>query len=155
MKKLNIFLGIVLGVLVILVAYFFIGGTLGASVSTASALATDQADAYASIQNILSSDSAPQQFADAPDSADDCTLIDVTITLKNRGMFPAEWISMSVTPASGDIAVYSLTGEGSNIASYSAGQVNLKLITTTPTETRTITIQYYVFGMLRSITVTI
>ena len=54
----------------------------------------------------------------------------------------------------GDIAVYALTGEGSDIAARDSGTVNLKLITTAPADARrTIRVQYYVYGMKREITV--
>ena len=54
----------------------------------------------------------------------------------------------------GDIAVYSLTGEGSDIEARGTGQVNLKLVTTAaPDAPRACTIQYYIYGMERTITV--
>lgn len=155
MKKLNIFLAVILAVLVLLAAYFLIGGTLSASVNPASAAASDHPEAFESIQNILSSGAAPDQFSPAPESAEGCTLIDATITLRNRGLFPAEWVSIRVTPASGDIAVYSLTGEGSSIPAGGSGQVNLKLITANASAARTVELQYYVFGMPRTVHVTI
>lgn len=154
MKKLNIFLLIVLLILIGLTAWFLIGGTLSASVYSVTAPASDHPEAFASIQNILRSGSAPQQFAEVPADASGCTLVDTTITLRNRGLFPAEWLDAAVTAASGDIAVYSLTGEGSSVPTGGPSQLNLKLITTAPADVvRSITIRYYVFGMLRSITV--
>lgn len=154
MKKLNVFLLIVLILLVGLVAWFLIGGTLGASAYSLTAPASEHPDAFASIRNILNSGSAPQQFAAAPESADGCTLVDTTITLTNRGLFPAEWVDATVTAASGDIAVYSLSGEGSTVPAGASSQVNLKLITNAPADTvRVITLRYYVYGMLRSVTV--
>lgn len=154
MKKLNIFLLIVLILMVGFAGWFMIGGTLRAQVYTATAPASEHPDACASIQSIIASGAAPQQFAPLPSTPDGCTLVDTTITLSNIGLFDAEWIDISVTPASGDIAVYSLTGEASSLAAGSNGQVNLKLLTTAPAETtRKIKLNYYIYGMLRSITV--
>ena len=154
MKKLNVFLLIVLILLLAFVAYFFIGGSLQTGVSAASAPASDYLDVCASIQNIVSSGSAPQQFAELPSSPEGCTLVDMTITLSNYGLFDAEWIDISVEPASGDVAVYSLTGESSTLSARTTGQVNLKLLTTAPEgTTRKVTLNYYVFGMKRSVTV--
>lgn len=154
MKKLNIFLLIVLILMLGFVAYFLIGGTMKAEVYTATAPAMDHIDACKSIQSIVNSGAAPQQFTALPSSPEGCTLVDTTITLTNPGLFDAEWIDISVTPAAGDIAVYSLTGEASSLASRTSGQVNLKLITTAPAETRRkITLNYYVFGMMRSVSV--
>lgn len=154
MKKLNIFLLIVLILMVGFAGWFLIGGTLRAQVYTATAPASDHPDACASIQTIVSSGAAHQQFGQLPNSPAGCTLVDTTVTLSNIGLFDAEWIDISVTPASGDIAVYSLTGEASSLAAGTSGQVNLKLLTTAPADTkRRITLNYYIYGMLRSITV--
>lgn len=155
MKKLNIFLAVILAILVILVAYFLLGGTLSAAVHSVSAPASEQPEAFQSIQNILAASAAPDQYSSAPESADGCTLIDANITLRNRGLFPAEWVSIHVTPVPGDIAVYSLTGEGTSIPTGGSGQVNLKLITTDAAASRTVELRYYVFGMLRKVRVTV
>lgn len=154
MKKLNVVLLIVLILLLAFVVYFFVGGTLGTRASVATAPASDYPDVCASITNIVNSGAAPQQFAALPSSPEGCTLVDMTVTLSNRGLFDAEWISISVEPAEGDIAVYSMTGESSTLAARSSGQVNLKLVTTAPAGTaRKVTLNYYVFGMLRSVTI--
>lgn len=154
MKKLNIFLLIVLILMVGFAAWFMIGGTLRAQIYTATAPASEHPDACASIQNIITSGAAHQQFGQLPASPDGCTLVDTTITLSNIGLFDAEWIDISVSPAPGDIAVYSITGEASSLAAGANGQVNLKLLTTAPAETpRKITLNYYIYGMLRSVTV--
>ena len=156
MKKLNVFLLVVLLVLIALAVWFFAGSYLSAEAHIITAAASEHPDAFASIQNVLASGSAPQQFTgDVPQSADGCTLLDVTIALTNHGVLPAEWLDAAVTAQPGDIAVYSLTGEGSDIPGRSTGQINLKLITTEPAATpHTITLRYYVFGMPRTLTVT-
>lgn len=154
MKKLNVFLLIVLILLLAFAAYFFIGGTLRTEVYAATAPASDYPDVCTSIQNIITSNAAPQQFAELPASPEGCTLVDMTITLSNYGLFDAEWIDIIVEPAEGDIAVYSLTGETSTLSARSSGQVNLKLVTSAPAGTaRKVTLSYYVFGMLRTVTV--
>ena len=154
MKKLNIFLTIVLLILLALAGWYLIGGTLNAEVYSITAPASEHPDAYASIQNVILSGSAPQQFAAELPSIENCTLVDTTITLANNGLFPAEWLDIRVEASDGDIAVYSLTGEGSDLAARSIGQVNLKLITTArPDAVRTIRIQYYVYGMPRTLTI--
>ena len=156
MKKLNIFLFIVLLALIALAVWCLAGSHLSAQMQILTAAASEHPDAFASIQNGLASGSAPQQFTGTlPQSADGCTLVDVTITLTNSGLLPAEWLDAAVTAQPGDIAVYSLTGEGSDIPGRSAGQINLKLITAEPAATpHTITLRYYVFGMPRTLTVT-
>ena len=157
MKKLNFFLLIVLLVLIALTVWILAGSHLSAEAHIITASAAEHPDAFASIQNVLASGSAPQQFTgDLPQSADGCTLVDVTVTLTNSGLLPAEWLDAAVIAQPGDIAVYSLTGEGTDIPGRSTGQINLKLITTAaPGIQRTVEIHYYIFGMLRSISLTI
>ena len=82
------------------------------------------------------------------------TLMDINVTLTNRGMFPAEWLHITAVGAPGDIAVYAITGEGSDVAPRDSATVNLKLVTTAPADApRSILIQYYVHGVKREITV--
>ena len=119
MKKLNVFLLIVLILMLAFVAYFFIGGTLHAQTSIATASASDYPDVCKSITNIVNSGAAPQQFAELPASPNGCTLVDMTISLTNPGLFAAEWLDFSVAPANGDIAVYSMTGETTSNTSIS------------------------------------
>ena len=155
MKKLNIFLLIILILLLGFVAYFFIGGTLAAQANIVTAPASDHREAFDSIRGVVASNAAPQQYAGSlPQSPEGYTLIDVSITLTNNGLFPAEWLHITAAPLPGDVAVYSLTGEGSDIAARSASQVNLKVVTTEASDAdRTVTITYYTYGIPRRIDV--
>lgn len=155
MRKITIILGVIFILLVGLAVYFFVGGTLNAQIKTLTANAAEYPDAFNSIRNVLESGSAPQYFSTSGlGEADQYTLVDVTISLENPGLFAAEWLDVRVQGVSGDVAVYSLTGATSSIGARSAGQVNLKLITTAdPNAIRAYQIQYYVYGMKRTITV--
>ena len=136
-------------------AWFYFGGTLRADPYIQTADAADYPEAFSAIRSLLDSDSAPQILGNTAPSEDPAgyILVNITVTLHNRGLFPAEWLHASVKGAPGDIAVYAVTGEGSDIAARDSGQINLKLITTAPPETeREISIQYYVHGMKRTIT---
>ena len=65
-------------------------------------------------------------------------------------------LNIKLTGVTGDIAVYSLTGDGSDVAARSAGQVNLKLITRAGQQAaRSLSIQYYVYGISRTINIPI
>ena len=157
MKPLNVFLALLLVLALAFMAFFFAGSALSASVSHIAARASDYPEAFASIRNVVSSDAAPQVFSgETIENAVDYGLLDVNITLANRGIFDAEWLNITVNGASGDVAVYSLTGQGTDIPARSASAVNFKLITrTSESAPRSVTIQYYVFGVSRSITVDI
>ncbi|MBQ8110889.1 MAG: hypothetical protein IJ124_12090 [Clostridia bacterium] len=156
MRKLTALLAIIFTLLLGFAAWFYFGGTLRAQVYIQSAAASEYPEAYGAIRSLLASNSAPQRFDGSPlhEDAAGYTLVNVTITLTNRGLFAAEWLDIRAGAVPGDIAVYALTGEGSDIAPRDSGQVNLKLITTaSPAAERPITIQYYVHGMKREITV--
>jgi hypothetical protein len=105
---------------------------------------------------VLEGGTAPQVLDGGSLSEDPSpyTLMDVNVTLANRGLFPAEWLHISMEGAPGDIAVYAVTGEGSDVPARDSGSVNLKLVTTaSPDAPRRIAIQYYVHGVKREITV--
>lgn len=156
MRKLTALLATVFTLLLGFAIWFYFGGTLRAQVYIQTADAADYPEAYGAIRDLLASGSAPQRFdgAPLPEEAQGLRLADVNVTLTNRGLFAAEWLDIRVEPVPGDIAVYALTGEGSDIAARDSGQVNLKLITTAPPDAeRNIVIQYYVHGMKRRIEV--
>ena len=156
MRKLTAVLAVILLLLLGFAAWFWLGGTLRADVAIQTARAADYPEAFAAIRDLLESGSAPQVLGGGAVSEDPSayTLADIRVTLTNRGFFPAEWLDIRAEGIEGDIAVYALTGEGSDIAARDRGQVNLKLITTArPDAERNIAIQYYVHGMKRTITV--
>ena len=156
LKPLNFILCLILVLMLAFAAFFFAGGTLTASASSISAAAADYPEAFDAIRSVISTDTAPQLLStEALGDAADYTLVDVNITLSNRGIFDAEWLNIQLEGAPGDVAVYSLTGDGLDVPSRSSAQVNLKLLTRAPANaTRRITIQYYVYGISRSVHVT-
>ena len=156
MKPLNLILCLILVLMLAFVAFFFAGGTLTTSASSITAAAADYPEAFDSIRNVISTNTAPQLLSNEPlGDAADYTLVDVNISLSNRGVFDAEWLNIQVEGAPGDVAVYSLTGDGLDVPARSSAQVNLKLLTRAPADTaRRITIQYYVYGISRSVHVT-
>ena len=143
-------------ILVLILAFcgfFYTGGTLQAQVSSITASAAEYPDAFSSIRSVIATGTAPQVFtADPLDSPENYSLVDVSISLTNRGIFDAEWLNIQAEGITGDVAVYSLSGDGSDIPARSTGQVNLKLITRAPAESlRNLSIQYYVYGISRTI----
>ena len=155
MKKLTLFLGLLLALMLGFVGVFWLGGSLVAEPRVLTAGAAEYPTVFESIRGVLATGAAPQTFDANPlGDAENYTMMDVTIALKNRGFFPAEWLHVECAAQPGDIAVYSLTGEGSDIPARGSGQVNLKLITTSASlEGRTVSLEYYVHGMKRTITV--
>ena len=154
MRKLTIFLGTLLALMLGCVGVFWFGGSLSATARVLTAGAADYPKVYESIRGVLASGAAPQAF-DATPLGDPAQyeLVDITVDLKNRGFFPAEWLHVECQARPGDVAVYSLTGEGSDVPARGAGQVNLKLITTGDAGGRAVTLEYYVYGMKRTVTV--
>ena len=134
-------------------AFFYTGGTLKAQVNSITAGAAEYPDAFESIRSVVASGAAPRQFSqDALDNPANYSLVDVTINLTNRGIFAAEWLNVQLEPVTGDVAVYSLSGDGVDVSARSTAQVNLKLVTRAPAgSVRTVSIQYYVYGVSRTI----
>ena len=156
MRKLTILLAIVLALLLGFAGWFYLGGTLRSAVAAQSAPAADYPEAFGSIRSLVAGGAAPQVLGGGALSEDPSpyTLMDINVTLTNRGLFPAEWLHITMEGAPGDIAVYAITGEGSDVAPRDIATVNLKLVTTATADApRSIVIQYYVHGMKREITV--
>jgi len=157
LKPFNVVLSLILILLLAFGAFFFAGGTLRAEAGSITASAADYPEAFDSIRSVLESNTAPQTFSSDPlDDAANYSLVDINISLTNRGIFDAEWLNIQLQGVTGDIAVYSLTGDGTDVPSRSSAQTNLKLITRAPADVRReITIQYYVYGISRTITVAV
>ena len=138
-------------------AYCYLGSTLQPTVTCISAAAADYPDAFDSICAVIERGSAPQTFSeDIPDDAANYSLLDISVALRNRGIFDAEWLNITLSGVSGDVAVYSLTGNGTDVAARSTEEINLKLITCADVNaTRTLSIQYYVYGISRTVNVKI
>ena len=157
MRTLTVFLSLILILMLSFCAFFYAGGTLRAEVSCITASAAEYPDSFASVQNVLATGSAPIVLSDANlDDPSGYYLVDVNIILTNRGIFDAEWLNIQTQGAQGDIAVYSLTGDGSDVPARSTGQVNLKFVTrASGSVPRSLTIQYYVYGISRTIELTL
>ena len=155
MRTLTVFLSLILILMLSFCAFFYAGGTLRAEVSCITVPAADYPEAFASVQHVLASNSAPIVLSDASlDDISACSLVDVNIILTNRGIFDAEWLNIQTRGADGDVAVYSLTGDGTDVPARSTGQVNLKFVTrASGSVPRSLTIQYYVYGISRTIEV--
>ena len=153
MKPATVVLSLILILMLALGAFFYTGGTLKAQVNSITADAAEYPDAFESIRSVVASGAAPRQFSqDALDNPANYSLVDVTINLTNRGIFAAEWLNVQLEPVTGDVAVYSLSGDGVDVSARSTAQVNLKLVTRAPAgSVRTVSIQYYVYGVSRTI----
>lgn len=84
-------------------------------------------------------------------SEENCSFVTCTVRLTNRGLFPAEWITMDVVPvqsqSGGD--VLELPDAGAYmLASGGTGDISATVLTTAqePAEGRTCRVTCYVFG---------
>ena len=155
MRRSTIILTSVLAVMVLLAGVFWMGGTLSARMEAVTAGAADYPEAFESIKSVVEAGAAPQELGEPlPEEASLCRLEDVTLSLYNPGLISAEWVSVTVEAAPGDVAVYSLTGEGDTIPGRSTGTLNLKLIARSDApDARTYRVEYYVFGVKRTLRV--
>jgi len=150
-----VFLVILLVLALAFLGFFFYGSMLQPNVTRITARAGEHPEAFASIRNVVLSDATPQVFSyESIENAANYGLVDVNISLTNQGLFDAEWLNITVNGAPGDVAVYSLTGQGSDVPGRSASSINFKLISRADENApRSATIQYYVFGISRTIKV--
>ena len=155
MRTLTLLLSLILILILSFCAFFYVGGTLRAEVSCIAASASEYPEAFFAVKDVLAAGNAPIRFTDDNlDDAASCSLLDVNILLTNRGIFAAEWLNIQPVGVEGDIAVYSLTGDGTDVPARSAGQVNLKYVTRAGSDVpRKLLIQYYVYGISRTIEV--
>lgn len=153
MKPATVVLSLILILMLAFGAFFYTGGTLKAQVTSITANAAEHPEAFESIKTVIASGSAPQLFSTDPlGDSSNYSLVDVSISLTNRGIFDAEWLNIQMQGVTGDIAVYSLTGDGTDVTARNSSQVNLKLVTCAPAGSpRSISIQYYVYGISRTI----
>ena len=157
MKPATTIFSLILILILAFCAFFYTGGTLQVQVNSISASAAEYPDAFESIRSVISSGTAPQVYSPDPlGDAANYSLVDVSFDLVNRGVFAAEWLNIQMEGVNGDVAVYSLTGDGSDVPARGTAQANLKFITAgSTTMPRSVTIQYYVYGISRSIEITI
>lgn len=156
MKRLNQILIVLVAAIAIFCIVFHFSGNLKVEVSGVAASAADHVDTYNSVLEILKAGTSPQTFTtEIPSSPDDIYLVATTITLSNKGFLDANWVEATVVGASGDIAVYSLTGANCDIPKGGTDTLTLKLISRTPSEIRKMMISYYIMGVQRTITVNV
>ncbi len=152
----TIFLSMLLILMLCFCAFFYAGGTLRAEVSCISAPAAEHPDSFEQARRALANGIEPARFSDeALGDASAYTLLDVNVLLSNRGAFDAEWLNVQPLGASGDVAVYALAGDGTDVPARSTGHVHLQYLTHAPADAvRGLKIQYYVYGISRTIEVT-
>ena len=149
MKALSIVLAVVAACLLALIAVFWFGGALGAEIAIAPAITGEEAlAAVEDAQNGL----ALHTYASI-DETQDCALTDITITFANSGLFDAEWLTCSLVPGAGDVALYAQSDIKLDVAARSQAQLTLQVLTQGDGAGRALNVEYYVLGMRRTMTV--
>lgn len=154
MRKTTLILSLILGLMLAVCTIYYTGGTLRASVSRTDAPASDYPNEFMLVQSILEGAGANELYSDEPlDDAAKYTLVALSVTLSNVGLFDAEWLNVQLQPLEGDVAVYYMEGDTTDVPSRGTGGVRLKLITRASANApRKLSIQYYVYGISRTIT---
>ena len=149
MKALSIVLAVVAACLLALIAVFWFGGALEAEVAIAPAITGDEAlAAVEDAQNGL----ALHTYASI-DETRDCALTDITVTFANSGLFDAEWLTCSLVPGAGDVALYAQSDIKLDVEARSQAQLTLRVLTQGDGAGRALNVEYYVLGMRRTMTV--
>ena len=135
--------------LLALIAVFWFGGALEAEIAIAPAITGEEAlAAVEDAQNGL----ALHTYASI-DETQDCALTDITITFANSGLFDAEWLTCSLVPGAGDVALYAQSDIKLDVEARSQAQLTLRVLTQGDGAGRTLDVEYYVLGMRRTMTV--
>ena len=151
MHRSTMILSIILALLIAGAIVFWTGGSLSTDIDVVTASAAEHPKALRSIEQVLGQSAAPQLLTDhVPDDLSACRLEDVTLRLHNPGFIDAEWLYAWVEAAKGDIAVYSVSGEGGTVPALGDAEYNLKLVTALGGP-RVLHLEYYVYGVRREI----
>ena len=154
MKALKIALAVFLGALIAFAAFFWFSSSLKTEVQVVEVEAQTQQEAFDSARDLLLAGIAPEVFhEEIPESSNGYTLTDVNLTLKNAGPFEAEWITWEIVPGEFDIALYSFTAPQGDLASGEETVINMKFLSRAGEDSRTVTLQYYVFGLKRTLNI--
>ena len=154
MKALKIALAVFLGALIAFAAFFWFSSSLKTEVQVVEVEAQTQQEAFDSARDLLLAGIAPEVFQEEiPESSNGYTLTDVNLTLKNAGPFEAEWITWEIVPGEFDIALYSFTAPQGDLASGEETVINMKFLSRAGEDSRTVTLQYYVFGLKRTLNI--
>ncbi|HIU33221.1 MAG TPA: hypothetical protein IAB02_01535 [Candidatus Pullichristensenella excrementigallinarum] len=154
MKALKIALAVFLGALIAFAAFFWFSSSLKTEVQVVEVEAQTQQEAFDSARELLLAGLAPEVFQEEiPESSNGYTLTDVNLTLKNAGPFEAEWITWEIVPGEFDIALYSFTEPQGDLASGEETVINMKFLSRAGEDSRTVTLQYYVFGLKRTLNI--
>ena len=154
MKALKIALAVFLGALIAFAAFFWFSSSLKTEVQVVEVEAQTQQEAFDSARDLLLAGIAPEVFQEEiPESSNGYTLTDVNLTLTNAGPFEAEWITWEIVPGEFDIALYSFTAPQGDLASGEETVINMKFLSRAGEDSRTVTLQYYVFGLKRTLNI--
>ena len=154
MKAVSIVLSVIAGLLLALIAFFFIGGTLRTQVEVSLVTAQQASEAVEEAVEAFNQGHVLQRFGDVSSvEASECVLHTVRVTLSNPGMFAAEWLGFSVSPGEGDAAVFSDAVELLDIPANQSAQLELEFLARQDGsgKGRSIQISYYVLGMRRTV----
>lgn len=79
---------------------------------------------------------------------EDCTFLTYTVRLKNKGFFPAEWISLELTEAAQNDVLILPDDSRHMLAAGSMGDIQVTVLNRTnqPDTARTLRVTCYVFG---------
>lgn len=155
MRKMTLILSLILILMLAFCAAFYVGGTLRASVTRTDAPASAYPQEFELVRSTIEGSGAYELYSDDElADARDYTLVAVDVALTNVGLFEAEWLNVQPQPLAGDVALYYLEGDTADVPSRETVSVRLKFLTRAPADApRKLSIQYYVYGISRTLTI--
>ena len=157
MKKLAIFLTVVTAIALILVFYQLYASNLRLEVTRVDITpASQRADAFGGLLTAARRGDLEHSLyrADIPDDPAQCVLVTITLSLRNHGLLPAEWIDVEVEPMPGDYLRVPNASIDLRALRYTDLSIVLLSGLESAGEPRPLHITYYVLGRPMRLTLT-
>ena len=115
---------------------------------TAVTPAADAMDTFASVREQLAQDACyGEKFRDVDfGGAENYSFVTLNVRMKNIGLFPMEWVRVTVEPVAADILQLPPEGDPPTLARLSMGEYAVAFLTQGEGGARTYRVIYYVLG---------
>lgn len=142
-------------VLVLTLVLFHFSTRLSYEVSASVTPASNNEEWFDSFREQMTSGAFPGYVYESGvlDGASKYYFVTLTITVKNPGLFPAEWVLMTPIRHDGDIACDVSSAGPVDLSGGAEAAEALTILTTSPRSITECGLEYYVFGQLQSVTV--
>lgn len=140
---------------VLFFAWFGISTRLGVTAAVTVTPATQDEEAFDAFRERMTSPAFSGYVYETGilASPSDYSFVTITVTAKNRSLFPAEWVILTPIPKDNDIACDISMAGPADIRGGKTAELSVTYLTASPEAVTECGIEYYVFGKLQTATV--